>query len=392
MPVVVFAAEPTAVQLTWGRLPAPEMVVEVAGRSFEVGGAAPRWYPRRDARRSGPGALVVDGLEPATDYEVTVRADGRPRSLALTARTAAAPPGRVLSRFATVSDCHIGERRFGAVWRMSDRGSEQAGLDPYPLRALRAARTEAVAWGAEHLLARGDVTRHGWAAEAQRAAVELLGGGIPASAVLGNHDVEGAADLATILADAGVTASHPDRPAAVDLPGVRLVLGHTPVQGLHRGQLAAGHLDRLVDLVGAAPGPAVVALHHPPRSGGPPTYYPPGLTPTDSRQLVDRLAGANPAVVVLCGHTHRTRRYDVGRLPVSEVGSTKDYPGQWAGYTVYEGGLAQVVRRIATPDVIAWTEMTGRALGGQWGRWSPGRLSDRSWAYEWPVRRRAAGR
>ena len=71
---------------------------------------------------------------------------------------------------------------------------------------------------------------------------------------------------------------------------------------------------------------------------------------------------------------------------VTEVGSPKDYPGTWGGYVVHEGGIRQVVRRIAEPDVIAWTEYTRRAVGGVWGLWSPGSLSDRCWSHTWPTR------
>ena len=95
---------------------------------------------------------------------------------------------------------------------------------------------------------------------------------------------------------------------------------------------------------------------------------------------------ANPATLIIAGHTHRNRRYPVGGLTVAEVGSTKDYPGQWAGYSVYEGGIRQVVFRVAEPSAIAWTESTRRVLGGIWGWWSPGRLSDRCWTLEWPNR------
>lgn len=384
MPVAVFGVEPDALQLVWGRLPVREMVVEVGGRSFPIGGPPPHWYPAADSRAGGPGAIVVDGLGPATNYDVTVVAEGRPRVLAATARTAPPPPGRPLVRFATLSDCHIGERHFGAVGRIRDPGSAIAGLDPYPLRALKAARDEALSWGAEHLVVRGDLTRQGGTVDALRVARELVRSGLPVYAVLGNHDVAGSSDVAAVLRQAGLTVGTSAEAAAADLPGFRLVLGHSPVRGLHGGRLAPEHLDHLVDLVGGAPGPAVLVMHHPPRAGGPPTYYPPVLSAADSRQLVRRVVDANPAVMVLSGHTHRTRRYDLGGLAVSEVGSTKDYPGQWAGYTVYEGGITQTARRIAAPDVIAWTEMTGRALGGQWARWSPGRLSDRNWVHEWP--------
>jgi Icc protein len=71
---------------------------------------------------------------------------------------------------------------------------------------------------------------------------------------------------------------------------------------------------------------------------------------------------------------------------VTEVGSTKDYPGVWAGYKVFEGGIIQLVRRTSDPDVMAWTEATRRAVNGQWRRWSPGRMADRCFTVDWPAR------
>jgi len=65
------------------------------------------------------------------------------------------------------------------------------------------------------------------------------------------------------------------------------------------------------------------------------------------------------------------------------VGSTKDYPGTWAGYLVYEGGIVQTVRRVMARDAIRWTEQTARMFGGAWGRWSPGRLEDRAISHAW---------
>ena len=62
------------------------------------------------------------------------------------------------------------------------------------------------------------------------------------------------------------------------------------------------------------------------------------------------------------------------------------YGGTWAGYVVHEGGIRQVVRRVAAPAAIRWTEETKRALLGVWGRWSPGRLDDRCLSHTWPAR------
>jgi hypothetical protein len=89
--------------------------------------------------------------------------------------------------------------------------------------------------------------------------------------------------------------------------------------------------------------------------------------------------------VITSGHTHRHRARRRGPLLLTEVGSPKDYPGTWAGYVVHEGGIRQVVRRVAAPDAIRWTEATKRALFGIWGRWSPGRLEDRCLTHVWPT-------
>ena len=79
--------------------------------------------------------------------------------------------------------------------------------------------------------------------------------------------------------------------------------------------------------------------------------------------------------MVTSGHTHRHRARRHGPLLVTEVGSPKDYPGTWAGYLVYEGGIVQTVRRVMAPEAIRWTQRTARMFGGAWGRWSPGRLT-----------------
>ena len=68
---------------------------------------------------------------------------------------------------------------------------------------------------------------------------------------------------------------------------------------------------------------------------------------------------------------------------LTEVGSPKDHPGSWAAYEGYETGIVQTARRIADPAAIRWTQHTWRTVGTMWGRWSPGRLSDRCFVHLW---------
>ena len=67
------------------------------------------------------------------------------------------------------------------------------------------------------------------------------------------------------------------------------------------------------------------------------------------------------------GHTHRNRvrRFGAtGDVPWVEVACVKDFPGAWAEYRVFEGGILQVFRRIATPEALVWTERTRQMYEG----------------------------
>ncbi len=380
-------------QLVWHALPTRQVTVGVGTRSATSDVAPPAWlhhstgWSRRlDPRPGGPGAVVVDGLEPATTYPVWVEGPGLSRIEVGRVTTLAPPPGPLLCRFATISDTHIGEVHFGFWGDIVEVIPRASTMEPYPQRCARAALGEARDWGSRLVAAKGDLTDRSLPREFAVVDDLLTGSGLQCVAQLGNHDVRRKMDPAGDMP--GTDTAGPGRPVIRDLPGVRIVLGHSPIFRDHPGDLDAAAVDQLSQAVREAPGPAIVSLHHPPQRWAVPRSYPPGLYRPASRALTAALRAANPATVLLAGHTHRTRRYTVDGLLVAEVGSTKDYPGVWAGYAVHEGGLRQVVRRIARPDVMAWTESTAAALGGQWGHWSPGRLTDRCWSMPWPTARR----
>jgi 3',5'-cyclic-AMP phosphodiesterase len=384
----LFAVDDRSVQLSWAALPSREATVEVGDLRFQIEATPPEWYRTFGGRRlpanmGGPGALTVCGLEPDTTYEAVLSGPGVVRHLATAVRTAPTPQlGEALYRFATISDMHVGERFVGPARRLRDPRPRPDDLDPYPIRCAVAALAEAQDWGAELLVVKGDLTYAARPAETSLVADALASTRVPVQAILGNHDVAGRADVAAVLGERGIPA-HRDA-CSMDLPGLRLVFGHTPVPGLHGGRLGGEHARDLAELAGGTAGPVVLIVHHPPRRLPVQTYYPPSISWRDSNRLLGEVSAQNPSTLVLAGHTHRNRLYRSHGVLVSEVGATKDYPGQWAGYTVYERGIRQVVRRIMRPDVIAWTEMTKRVALGLWGWWSPGRLSDRCWVVEWP--------
>lgn len=394
-PVEVFAVEHDSVQLTWARLPSDRMTVEIGDASMEIGAPAPSWFRlpgrrRMPAGQAGPGASTVKGLSASTTYEVLLSGDGYPRRRVGRVKTMEEPPGRLLSRFATISDCHFGERSFAPLKLLHDPRPRPSGLEPYTVRCAVAAITEAERWGAEMFVAKGDLTQNAKRSELAIAAQVVGRAKVPVALALGNHDVRGPLDAVAILKEAGVSVS--TEASCRDLPGVRLVLGHSPIPDRHSGRLPDSHIAQVAALAAAGgrpdgdSRPAVIVLHHPLRKWPVETHYPPSVRWQDSRRLARAVRDANRSSIVLAGHTHRNRLYRAGGILVAEVGSTKDYPGQWAGYSVYEGGLRQVVKRVERPDAIAWNEMTKRALGGVWGLWSPGTLGDRCWTLHWPDR------
>jgi predicted phosphodiesterase len=260
---------------------------------------------------------------------------------------------------------------------------DTAGREPHPVRCLRAAVTEAAAWGAQALVVKGDITRRSGADEFDLAGRLLAAPGLPVHAVFGNHDVRRrGADGAAILGAHGIRVA--TQPSAVDWPGLRLVLAQTAVTGVGTGVVDAAQRQALARLVAEAAGPAFVAMHHYPQRFPIPHFLPIGIPRTQSAALLDALAGANTDTVVASGHSHRHRRSRHGPIVVAEIGSTKDYPGAWAGYAVHEGGIRQVVRRVAAPDAMAWTERTRRAAFGAWGLWSPGLRTHRCFVHLWP--------
>ncbi|MBW3555847.1 MAG: metallophosphoesterase family protein [Actinobacteria bacterium] len=368
----VFGVEDTAVQVCWESLPAADAVL----RAGDVDVPLDHHDPGR------PGAVVLEGLAPDTDHELVLEVGGGRRAVGAF-RTLAPPPGRLLCRFATISDLHIGERGFGLLPRVRELPARPP-EEGYAVRCARAAIAEATAWGAQALVVKGDLTFSGRPKQWELVAEVLGEAPMPVHTTLGNHDVvPKSTDGRDILARHGISLA--DEPVSVDLPGIRLVLGHSAVPRRSVGAVDRHQRETLVRLAGGSAGAAFVTLHHYVDRLPVPSRYPAGIPKREGEPLLRALAQANAATLVSFGHTHRNRRGTRHGLAVTEVGSTKDYPGVWAGYAVHEGGIRQVVRRISPPDCLEWTDKTRRVLGGFWGLWAPGRLTSRCFSHQWPA-------
>jgi hypothetical protein len=190
--------------------------------------------------------------------------------------------------------------------------------------------------------------------------------------VRGNHDAHhGQADYA------GGTV--------IDLPGARIVLLDTVWPRHENGRVGREEIDRLDEAASSADRPVIAMGHHhpwdPSSTTRSETYF--GIVPDDSEALIEVIARRPAIVGYLAGHTHRNRvrRFAAtGELPYVEVGCVKDFPGSWAEYRVYEGGVLQIHHRISTPEALTWSErcrVLYRDFGLDYVAYAMGRLSDR---------------
>ena len=316
----------------------------------------------------GTRVLAHTGLRPGHEY----RLEG------FDVRTLPAP-GELLSRFATVNDVHFGETECGIIEGL-DVGPvlrSAPGDPPYPEVMNRAAIAEMDAAGIDTVVVKGDLTSNGTEEEYNQFLSAYRDGlGDRMYHIRGNHD----AYHGGTFADTG--------PFHIDLPGVRIAVIDTTVPGWSGGGVAASTLEWLDDMSAGCQTPVVVLGHHhvwsPDSSQRPDGYF--GVNPDDSERLVEVVANRTEIVGYFAGHTHRNRiRFfsATGGVPWVEVACTKDYPGAWAEYRVFEGGILQVMRRVSTPEALAWTERTREMYGGTYDDYALGSLGERCFAF-WP--------
>ena len=332
----------------------------------------------REVTTVGPEHVArVTGLDPDVEYALEVEGASPSRFLPARVRTLARPPGRLLATVATANDTHLGERQAGvtgdpATDAIGPIRESAPGDPPYPETMNRAVVEEMRALDPDAVVVKGDLTAVG--ADDEYAAFLAVYGGLGDRMhhVRGNHD-----------AMLDPTLAIEDAPYAIDLPGVTLAVLDTVIPGTDAGQLPGDQVQWLDDLATERTGPVLVFGHHhcwnvegPASPAGP--YF--GIQPDDSRALVNVFARHDHLVGYFAGHTHanRVRRFAAARhVPFAEVACTKDYPGAWAEYRVYEGGYTQVMRRVVEPAAFAWAERCRSMIQGIYGELVLGGLEHR---------------
>jgi len=307
-----------------------------------------------------------EGLAPDADHEI----DG------FAFRTLPRP-GERLATVATVNDVHYGEEVCGIMEGLPDGPvfRVEPGAEPYPELMNRGAIAEIRALEPDAVVVKGDLTCDGLDEE-YAAFLAAYGGafGDHLHHVRGNHDAYRHQSYA------------PEGPQRIDVDGLTMALLDTTIPGRSTGQVSGDQLEWLEDLAAGADRPVLVLGHHhvwsPASRSRPADYF--GISPDDSERLIAAVSRHHSIIGYAAGHTHRNRVRHIdatGDRPWIEVACVKDYPGTWAEYRVFDGGVLQVHRRISSPEALAWTEQTRHMFADLYAGYAFGTLADRCFAF-----------
>lgn len=333
------------------------------------GGLAPEVMTVSDSEAvvfEGPSYRCYDDLQPDTEYGYG----------GLSWRTLPRPGGQRLATVATINDTHFGEDQCGiAEVNIGPVLSVGPGEEPYPEVMNRGAVPEIVAVGPDAVIAKGDLTNIGRPEEyALFEACYRPAFGDRLFVTLGNHDNR-----------PGGRAFEVPPVQEVSVPGALLAILDTTIPQGGGGRLTAQQLGWLDELGSRADRPVMVFGHHPCWFADAFRWATkPNALDLDSSLSLMGVFRRRPSLVgYFCGHTHRNafRHFEAaGPAPFVEVACVKDFPGSWAEYRIYEGGIVQVHHRIASPKALAWSERCRSMFAGHYASYALGELSDRCFA------------
>jgi 3',5'-cyclic-AMP phosphodiesterase len=306
-----------------------------------------------------------EGLKPATEHFF----DG------VEAVTLPRPPGQLLCHFATVNDVHFGEEECGKIDDDPQGPIQRSrpGEPPYPEVMNRAACREIATIDPEYVLVKGDLTAKGTPEEFAAFEDCYRGSfGDRLQVVRGNHDAYLGQQ---IYAD----------DLWIEMPGLCVALMDTTIPTQTTGAFEASQIEWLDQHASQTDRPVLVMGHHQQWTDGKRSddYF--GLHPDSSDALAAVVERRRNILGYTAGHTHRHRVRTMScGVPTVEIGCLKDFPGTWAEYRVFEGGVMQVVHRVSSPEALEWSERC-RYLYSDFGidyqSYALGRLEDRCFVF-----------
>jgi len=351
------------------------------------------------AGTAGTRSVRIEGLAPDTEYRVEIEAHGGAAAapdeyFAGSARTLPTSEADEVGSFATLNDLHFGEPRFGGT--LLEDGDYGEDAPDFP--SVLASDTEVPYWrfmnedaigeinalGVDATIIKGDIADRGRPDQFAAAAEAFSAFEMPHHAFLGNHDYYGRHEGLDV--DGYALLGQPAAPRSVEVAGWRLVLLETVDPGEHHGIFGEERLRWLDETLAETRelgAPTLLFMHHHPVPPGHADRFPNniGIRPAHSVDLFD-LVGRHPQVMgVLIGHTHRNRvrRYpEPGPVPLQYVHCTKDYPGGYAHYRLFEDGtFRQEVRRTASERALTHSSRCRDFFGGGYRGFALGPLGAR---------------
>lgn len=263
-------------------------------------------------------------------------------------RTLPRPSGQLLSVFATVNDVHFGEEECGRIDDNPNGPIQRAlpGKQPYPITMNSGAISEIQQLNPDAVFVKGDLTCDGTDEEFAAFREHYVDGfGDKLFVARGNHDAYKGQNIFT-------------GDQFIQLPGVAIALIDTAIPTVTTGRIDVEQFDWLEAQLSSCTTPVLIMGHHQQWTEGKRSddYF--GLHPDCSDQLDDLAVRHTNVLAYTAGHTHRhrVRAMTKSRIPSVEIGCVKDFPGTWAEYRVYEGGITQIVHRISTPEALDWSE------------------------------------
>lgn len=353
----------------------------------------------------------VTGLAPGRRHTYSLVSAGKPQPVSVTNpgsfTTLLPPPGRHLFDFALLSDVHIGESCSGTAVTAPLLGSvppcfkSEAGEPPYAATTGAAAIDEVEGRGIGLALLNADNTSH--AEYDQVAELQRILSGFDGSVHVarGAHDRAGQNDEETRCGaeeDCFRSLLFPDRPGgrifySFDSNGHHFVALDSANPGNGSGDLndpaQLEFLERDLEEARVAGKRTFIFFHHPVTEYANTTSFPPvifGVRPDQGRDRFLALMARFPNVVgVLNSHTHRnyvSYASSTGfELPYIENGPTKEYPGGYSVFRVYEGGYMRNFHRLRCSFCRSWTSRTRDEYYGLYPQYTLGTLSSRNFSH-----------
>lgn len=342
--------------------------------------------------------VTLDGLAPGSLHTYSVSTNGVPELPSLTNpgtfTTLTPPPGKHLFRFAVMSDLHVGEGCAGTITSTPLGSFPPCFSAPDYAEKMDAAQIgEIKAAGIDVTLIGGDVTSEARPAETAKAK-ELLER-LPGTVVVarGNHD-RVHAENACPDHDCFRQAFYPGRTSArtyssVSRHGYRFIALDS-VMGGSTGDLRDADQNAWLarELAAHKSQPTFLVFHHPVSVYSDVVQAEPvifGVPPYQGGTEFLETVARNPQIVgVLQAHTHRNfNSYgNNDTTPFIENGSSKEYPGGYSVFDVYEGGYTRsYVRPSSCAFCREWTQTTSGEIFGLAPMYTLGAVGTRNFTH-----------